>query len=117
MSALLQRCLTLSCPACGRAAIFDRPFHLKERCDSCGVVYKREAGFFVGAILIAVISTDGMILLAYLASLPWIDAHYQLIITILCGLALLFPLLFFHHSWSIWLSFDHFIEGLAGKAE
>jgi hypothetical protein len=23
-----------------------------------------------------------------------------------------FPVAFYHHSWSIWLTFDHFVEGL-----
>ncbi len=109
---LLLRCLKLRCPACGRSATFNRPFHVKDRSDSCRAIFKREEGFFVGAILVAVITTELVILLTYLTSMPLIDAHYELVIAILCGLALLFPLLFFHHSWSIWLSFDHFIEGL-----
>ena len=118
IATLLVRCLKLRCPACGRSAVFDRPFHVKERCGSCRAVFKREEGFFVGAILVAVITTELVILLTYLASMPIIEAHYELVIGILCGLALLFPLLFFHHSWSIWLSFDHLVEGLPrGKDE
>jgi uncharacterized protein (DUF983 family) len=105
-------CLALRCPACGRSRIFARLFHLKERCEACGVIFKREEGFFVGAILVAVVTTEAVIVLAYLISLPIIAGHDQLVIGILLTLALLFPFAFFHHSWSIWLSFDHFIEGL-----
>ena len=62
--------------------------------------------------MVAVVTTELVIVLAYLLSLPIISAHYQLVITILLVIALLFPLAFYHHSWSIWLAFDHFIEGL-----
>ena len=110
--ALLMWCLTLRCPACGRSSIFDRLFHVKDRCDVCRTIFKREEGFFVGAILISVVATEFVIVLAYLISLPIINTHYQLVITILFVMALLFPLVFYHHSWSIWLSFDHFVEGL-----
>lgn len=108
-------CLKLRCPACGRARIFDRLFHVKDRCDSCRVMFKREEGFFVGAILIAVVSTELVILLAYLGSLPIIDSHYEVVIGILFSLALLFPVAFYHHSWSIWLTFDQFVEGLPDR--
>lgn len=105
-------CLALRCPSCGQSRIFARPFQLKESCEACGVVFKREEGFFVGAILVAVVSTEALIVLAYLISLPIVAGHYQIVIGILLALALLFPVAFFHHSWSIWLTFDHFIEGL-----
>ena len=78
----------------------------------CGAIFKREEGFFVGAIMVAVVSTELVIVLAYLISLPLVSAHYQLVIGVLLAIALLFPLAFYHHSWSIWLSFDHLIEGL-----
>ena len=105
-------CLKLRCPACGRGRVFDRPFHVKDLCEYCGVRFKREEGFFVGALLINVVTTEFVILMSYLISLPVIDAHYQLVLALLFVVALLFPLVFYHHSWSIWLSFDHFVEGL-----
>ena len=112
LSKSLVWCLTLRCPACGASSIFARPFHVRERCESCGVIFKREEGFFVGAIMVAVVTTEAVIVLAYLISLPIVSGLHDLVIGVLLILALLFPVAFFHHSWSIWLSFDHFIEGL-----
>ena len=108
----LLRCLMLRCPACGGARIFGRLFRVKEGCDVCGAIFKREEGFFVGAIMVAVVTTEVVIVLAYLISLPIVASHYQLVIGVLLAIALLFPVAFYHHSWSIWLSLDHFIEGL-----
>ena len=108
----LRRCLTLRCPACGRSPIVQIPFKIKDHCPSCGAQFKREEGFFVGAILVNVVTTELMILAIYLISLPLINSHDQLVLTILFAVALLFPVLFYHHSWSIWLGFDHLIESL-----
>ena len=62
--------------------------------------------------MVAVVTTELVIVLAYMVSLPIVASHYQLVIAILLAMGLLFPVAFYHHSWSIWLSFDHFIEGL-----
>lgn len=66
----------------------------------------------MGAILVNVVTTELTILAIYLISLPVISSHDQLVLMILFTVALLFPILFYHHSWSIWLGFDHLIESL-----
>jgi len=72
----------------------------------------REEGFFVGAILINVVTTEIFILIIYLILLVLLGINYQLVLTILFISALLFPVAFYHHSWSIWLGFDHVVETL-----
>ncbi len=108
----LRWCLSLRCPACGQSSIIRRPFIIKDYCPSCEVLFKREDGFFVGAIMANVVITELVVLAAYLLSLPLIGAHYHLILALLFAVALLFPVGFYHHSWSLWLSFDHLIETL-----
>jgi uncharacterized protein (DUF983 family) len=113
----LLRCARLRCPACGQSSIVQRPFKIKDRCSVCGASFKREDGFFVGAIMVNVITTELTILLIYLISIPLMGAHYQLVITTLLVLALLFPIAFYHHSWSAWLGFDYLVESLPGIDE
>lgn len=108
----LRRCLRLYCPACGRASIFERPFNVKQSCTACGVIYKREEGFFVGAILGNVVATEFVILLVYFACLLLTNFNEDRILFILFAFGVSFPLAFYHHSWSLWLGFDHLIEGL-----
>jgi uncharacterized protein (DUF983 family) len=112
ISEALRRCLGLRCPACGKSSIAKKPFDIKELCSSCAVVFKREEGFFVGAILINVVATELVILATYLTCLGVIGSHYQMVLAILFAIALLFPIAFYHHSWSILLAFDHFVESL-----
>jgi len=109
----LGRCLKLRCPACGRAPIFGRPFNVKVHCTACGVVFKREEGFFVGAIMANVGATEVLILLVYLLSLLLTNLNEQKMLTALFVVGLTFPLAFYHHSWSFWLGLDHLIEGLS----
>jgi uncharacterized protein (DUF983 family) len=108
----LLRCLRLRCPACGHSSIVQRPFRIKDECPACGSHFKREEGFFVGAISINVVMTELFILVLYLISMPFIGSHYQTVLTVLFIVALIFPVAFYHHSWSLWLSFDHLVETL-----
>src|SRR2546423_84659 len=107
----LLRSLRLRCPVCGLSSIFQRPFKVRHHCPSCGALFQREEGFFVGAITINVVTTELIILVLYLVCLLTIG-NYQLILTVLFIAGLLFPVAFYHHSWSIWLSLDHLIESL-----
>ena len=75
-------------------------------------MFKREEGFFVGAILANVITTEFIILLACVVFLSVARIDYQKVLPALFILALLFPVAFFHHSWSFWLGFDYLVESL-----
>jgi len=108
----LWRCLRLRCPACGKGPIAGRPFQVSERCTACGVIFKREEGFFVGAIMANVVTTEALILIVYFACLLLTNMGDQIMLTILFVVGVSFPLAFYHHSWSLWLGMDHLIEGL-----
>jgi len=114
---ILSRSLRLRCPACGRSSIVGKPFQIKHQCSSCNVLFKREDGFFVGAILANVVVTEFVIIAVYLLSLGIFASRYQLVLGILFAVAVIFPVAFYHHSWSLWLGFDQLVEGLpqAGK--
>ena len=108
----IARSLLLRCPVCGKSSIIQSPFKIKHHCPFCSALFMREAGFFVGAILINVVTTEMVILMIYLFSLVIFGFDYQWVLTVLFTAALLFPVAFYHHSWSIWLGFDHLVEGL-----
>ncbi len=66
----------------------------------------------MGAILANVVTTELVILLFYLISLPFFSNYDQLVLGFLFVVAIVFPLAFYHHSWSLWLGFDHLVEEL-----
>ena len=104
--------MRLRCPVCGGASIVRSPFHIRHECPHCDALFKREDGFFVGAIMANVVATEFVILVLYALSLPVIDTRFDLILTCLSAVALVFPVAFYHHSWSLWLAFDHLVETL-----
>ncbi len=109
---VLLRSLRLRCPACGKSSIIRKPFHIRHHCPDCLSLFKREEGFFVGAILANVITTEFVILLVCFIWLTIAGANYQSVLPVLFVVALLFPVAFFHHSWSFWLGFDYLVESL-----
>lgn len=109
---LLGRCLMLRCPVCGRASIVESPFQIRHHCAACRALFKREDGFFVGAIMANVMVTEFVILVVFLISLPLFSFDDRAVVRLLIIIALLFPLAFYHHSWSMWLGFDHLVERL-----
>ena len=108
----LSRCLKLHCPACGQASVFQKPFNVRAHCTACDVTFKREEGFFVGAIMANVVATELFILLVYFLCLLFTHLNEQTMLTVLFVIGISFPLAFYHHSWSLWLGLDHLIEGL-----
>jgi hypothetical protein len=112
LMSLLGRCLRLRCPACGEQSIVERPFHIRHHCSACSSIFKRERGFFVGAILANVVTTEFFILVVCFFGLLVIGADYSQVLKWLFVVAVIFPLSFYHHSWSFWLGFDYLIESL-----
>ena len=66
----------------------------------------------MGAILANVVITELVILLFCFFSLLVIGADYESVLVLLFIVALVFPVGFYHHSWSLWLGFDYLVESL-----
>jgi len=111
MKRVLDRCLRLRCPACGDSGIATQPFRIRHHCPNCLSLFKREDGFFVGAILANVVTTE-LVILFICFSLLLIGLKYENILIFLFIIALVFPVAFYHHSWSLWLGFDYIVESL-----
>jgi uncharacterized protein (DUF983 family) len=109
---VLRRSLRLLCPACGKSRIVAQPFHIRHHCPECMALFKREDGFFVGAILANVVTTEFIILLVCFFCLLILGATYDSVLVVLFIMALIFPVAFYHHSWSLWLGFDYIVESL-----
>jgi uncharacterized protein (DUF983 family) len=108
----IGRAFRLRCPACGNSSIIQKPFHIKHHCEHCHALFKREEGFFVGAILMNVVVSELIILVVCFFALLLLGVDYEDVLKVLFAVAILFPILFFHHSWSLWLAFDYLVESL-----
>jgi len=108
----LARGAALRCPVCGRAGVFQKPFRVRHHCPACLALFQREEGFFVGAIMINVVTTEAAVMAAAGAGLLLFAVRDALLLPLLFAVALLFPVAFYHHSWSLWLAADHIVERL-----
>jgi len=79
-------------------------------CEYCGLIYEREQGYFVGAIYINYAATVGIAVPGFflLDAFAGLTINQQLALWI--PFAVIFPLIFFHHSRSLWLTLDHFFN-------
>jgi uncharacterized protein (DUF983 family) len=105
----LSRALRLRCPRCGRDALYDGYFRMRERCSACGLKYEREPGYFVGAIYVnfaatVVVAIGGVFVLDWLIGLTLTQ---QLVLGV--GLAVLVPVGFFRYSRSLWLGLEYLV--------
>jgi uncharacterized protein (DUF983 family) len=106
--------LRLRCPRCGLGRLFRRPFSMNSYCFHCGLKFEREQGYFVGAIYInyavtVAIAVPGFFLLDAFTGMT---INQQLALWV--PFAIIFPLLFFHHSRGLWLVLDHYFNPTAG---
>ena len=108
----LARGAALRCPVCGRARVFKSPFRVRHHCPECLALFQREEGFFVGAIMINVVTTEAAVMAAAGVCLLFGGVGGASMLAALFAVALIFPVAFYHHSWSLWLAADHIIERL-----
>jgi uncharacterized protein (DUF983 family) len=107
---ILLRGLKLKCPDCGLGSLYRAPFRMNQHCEYCDLIYEREQGYFIGAIYLNVIGTESLLLATLLIYGIITGKINQAILTALIVLAFTLPLVFFHHSRSLWLSIDHILN-------
>ena len=103
---LMLRGLTKRCARCGGRGIYDSWFRMKERCPTCGFLFEREPGFFVGAYLInfAVVIVLLFVACMGFVAMKAIDPEASATVPlVICGVvALVVPLVFYPFARTIW---------------
>jgi uncharacterized protein (DUF983 family) len=113
---LLIRGLKLRCPECGKSSIYQSTISVKHHCPTCGLIFKREQGYFIGAVYFNVIATESLLFIALLISFVIAPTAEAIVNRALLVLAVVLPVLFFRHSRSLWLCFDHFFDPMQERA-
>jgi uncharacterized protein (DUF983 family) len=106
---MIRRALTLRCPWCGaRRTFIRRWFGKHERCRTCGIRWRREEGFELGAVTINTILTIIVLVAAmtvgFVVTSPDIPV-LPMVLTLL-GVAVLMPIVIYPFTFTIWLAFD-----------
>lgn len=56
--------LRFRCPHCGQGKIFERGWQIRPKCESCGTVYDKLPGNFLGALMVSHLLTAVTVVIA-----------------------------------------------------
>ena len=106
----LLRGLMLRCPVCARGHIFASPFKINKQCPVCHFSFEREEGYFSSSMAINLVLSELIVTAVILpmAINPAISPFTALALCI--PLAILLPFALYHHSRSLWMSMDHYMN-------
>jgi hypothetical protein len=86
-------------------------------CPVCGLVFEREAGYFIGAIYINYGLTVVLALAGYFLLEAWLAPPVGWQVAIWSVFAVIFPLWSFRYSKALWLALDHLVDPTGGTPE
>ena len=100
----VRRALRLRCPRCGEGRLFRGFYAMNDACAACGLDFRQEHGYYVGAMYVNYLATA----VVGMAAALLLIRHYPfgVIVWPLLAWALAFPLVFFRWSRSLWLAME-----------
>lgn len=111
--ALLQRC-----PCCRQGPVFKGLFAMHVRCPVCGALFRREAGYYLGAMYFAY-ALGVLILVPLFYLFAWLLPGWRGERVAALALVPYFPLapLVFRYSRVLWMYFDRCADPVEGLHE
>ena len=107
---LMRRGVLKHCPRCDGGHLYMGWFRMKERCPTCGYLFEREPGFFVGAYLINFAIVEGFLFILLMGFIAWKDQNPDagMTVPIVVGLfiGVIGPVIFYPFSRTIWSALD-----------
>ena len=106
---MMRRALVLRCPWCGSRRTFIRKWLGKhDRCRTCGIRWRREEGFELGAValntaLTFLVLAIGMTI-GFVLTSP--DIPVWPMVLSLIGIAVFMPIAIYPFTFTMWLAFD-----------
>jgi uncharacterized protein (DUF983 family) len=105
----MGRALTLRCPWCGSFRTFLRGwFRRHPRCRTCGIAWRREEGFELGAVTMNTIVTFGALtvfmVVGFVMTVP--DVPVFEFVVGLMAVGILMPILIYPFTYTMWLALD-----------
>jgi uncharacterized protein (DUF983 family) len=107
---MLWRGVRRKCPRCGSGRVFRSWFEMVDRCPRCGLRFERESDFWLGAYVVNLAVTEGLLVVALLAyvfravSDPTTPSAPVVLAALVFAIGA--PLAFFPFSRTIWAAID-----------
>lgn len=104
---------------CGRERVFRRFFTMKSSCPHCGYRFEREAGYWVGALIVNIAVAEAWFALLFgavvIATMPDVEWMWLLVVALITNGLL--PIVFYPHSKTLWMALDlyfHPVRNISG---
>ena len=94
------------CPRCHKGRIFRGPLAMNDPCPSCGLLFKREEGTFLGAMYVSYVLSGVLMAVMYFPLSALLPNWDGITLSLLAMLAFLpFTLVIFRYSRTLWIYF------------
>jgi uncharacterized protein (DUF983 family) len=105
----MARAITLRCPWCGSWRTFLKGWFTRyPRCRTCGIAWRREEGFELGAVTMNTIITFGALtifmVVGFVMTVP--DVPVLNFVVGLMAVGVLMPILIYPFTYTMWLALD-----------
>lgn len=105
----LSNGLRKRCPLCAEKDLFTSYFSIRERCPNCGLVFEREHGYWLGAMIIAiamVIIAFSIVFLGGIA-LTWPDPPWTGLLIATVAVNLVVSVVLYPWCMTAWMGMHH----------
>ena len=109
LATALRRAARLACPACGRGAVFARPFVRAETCGRCGWRFERGEGHWVGGAEVHMFASY-LLSVVFCVPMLFLFGRTPLVMGLVMAGHVVVSLLVFHLSRSLFLGIDYWID-------
>lgn len=109
-SARLARGVRKRCARCGERDVWASYFELEERCPTCGYLFVREEGYWVGAMTVIIVLTELVFGAAFVVAmlLTWPDVPWTAILVAGLVLNAVVPVVLYPLAKTTWIGLDLF---------
>jgi uncharacterized protein (DUF983 family) len=105
----LTRGVLMRCPVCGQKGIFASFFTIEETCPGCGLVFEREDGYWLGAMIVdmALVIVAFFVVFAIGIGLTWPDVPWTPLLIVTLVVNLIVPIVAYPWSMTTWMGLHH----------
>jgi len=105
---LLARGLRRRCPRCGAGDLFPSLLTIHDPCPRCGLVFEREEGYWLGAMIVAFAAVEVAFGLAFVITMlvTWPDVPWNAVLVVGLVVTAVVPFLISPWTRTIWMALD-----------
>jgi uncharacterized protein (DUF983 family) len=113
LATVLARALRRRCPACGIGKPFAGWFRMTARCPHCRHHYEREAGYWVGALIMNTAVTEAIFGVVFIgvAVVSWPNVPWVPLLIVGAVINVAVPVFFYPLSKTTWVAVDIYFSG------